>query len=326
MKLIRSLALSAVLTFGATLAAKEIEPLFRLSSSTKMVTDLLIDGKTLYATTDGGIVDIFDIEKKEKTGAITLPGVKDFMGDLVAPKVFSIDKRGEKLVIVSKGESGYSNVHLHDGKELEQIIDAKYEFFIKKGLFVDDDHVLLGLLSSEIILYEISTAKVIYRRAIKERRSGGSAFSDMALSEDVQTLATADESGEVNLFNVADFKHIKLYSGQNLDNIYKIDYKNGVIITAGQDRRCAIYKPDGSAYYMSGEFLIYGAALSPSGNIGVFASTIDNELQVFDTQTKNKTALLKGHKATLTDFAFLNETQFFSAADEKDILFWDIAP
>ena len=326
MKLIYSLALSVVLTFSATLAAKEIKPLYRLSSSTKMVTDLLIDGKTLYATTDGGIIDIFDIEKWEKTGAITLPDIKDFMGDLVPPKVFSIDKRGEKFVIVSKGESGFSNVHIYDGKELKQIIDAKREFFIKKGIFADDNRVLLGLLSSEIVLYDIVSNKVVYRRGIKERRSGGSAFSDMVLSEDMRTLATADESGEINLFNVEDFKHIKLLSGQNLDNIYKIDYKNGVIITAGQDRRCAVYKPDGSAYYISGEFLIYGAALSPSGKIGVFASTIESDLQVFNTQTKNKMALLKGHKATLTDFAFLNETQFFSAADEKDILFWDIAP
>ncbi len=146
----------------------------------------------------------------------------------------------------------------------------------------------------------------------------------MVLSEDRKTVVTADESGDINLFNVADFKHLKLYNGQNLDNVYKVDYKKGVVITAGQDRRCAIYKSDTQAYYVHGKFLIYAAALSPSAKVGVFASTMDNELQLFNVRTKSKMGLLKGHNATLTDFAFLNETQFFSSAEEKSILFWDI--
>ncbi|MEA3522979.1 MAG: WD40 repeat domain-containing protein [Campylobacterota bacterium] len=306
-----------------TLNAASIKPQYHLETS-KMVTDLFIEGKTLYAATGGGIVDIFDISTQKRIGEIVLPSVKDFLGDLIPPKIYSIDKLGDTIVLVSQGKSGFRDVYIKKDDTLTRIIDSTKEFFLKEGLFIDEDHIILGLLSSEFILYQLSTNKVIYRHAIKERNSGGSALGDMSLSEDKKTLVTADESGEINFFNVADFKHLKVSKGQNLDNIYKIDYKQGIVITAGQDRRCAIYKDDGSAYYLKAEFLIYAAGLSPSGKIGVFASTIDNGLQIFNTNTKSKIAFLEGHNATLTDFAFISESEFFSSADENRILFWDI--
>ena len=50
---------------------------------------------------------------------------------------------------------------------------------------------------------------------------------------------------------------------------------------------------------------------------------MENDLQLFDTQSRQKIALMKGHGATLTDFEFISETEFFSSAEEKRILFWD---
>lgn len=302
--------------------AKELKPQYTLAA-THMVTDLVLDGSRLYAATFGGSVNIFDIGTRQLVGEIKLPMIRDFMGDEVPPKIYSIDKLGDRLMMVSEGKSGYRNVHIYDGKTLTQIIDYTQQFFIKKGLFVDEDHLLLGLLSSEIILYEISSGKVVYRKAIKQRRSGGSAFSDMVLSEDKKRVATADESGEIYLFNVADFTRLKKYAGQNVDNIYKIDFRHDIVITAGQDRRCAVYKPDGSAYHLDAEFLIYAAALNASATMGVYAATIENDLQLFDIRTKEKGAVLKGHNATLTDFAFTSETAFFSSGEEKNIYFWE---
>ena len=311
-----------MMLLGIHIQAKEIQALYGLNAS-GLVTDILLDNDKLYAATFSGVVDILDIKTKKRDGYITLPFITDFMGDVMPPKIYALDHLNGKTVMLSEGKSGYRNVFLYDGKSLQKISDSK--FFAKRVLFVDEDHILLGLLSSEFVLFKISTKELVYRHAIKERRSGGSAFSDMVMSEDKNTLVTADESGEVNLFNVSDFKHLKLYEGQNLDNIYKIDYKNNTVITAGQDRRCAIYKADGTAYYVSGKFLIYAAGLSPSAKTGVFASTMENELQVFDVASRQKTVLLKGHNATLTDFAFLSETQFYSSAEEKMILFWDIS-
>ncbi len=313
----------AAAVWGLSLTAAELTPRYELKTSS-LVTDILVDGVNLYAATYGGSVEVFDTVSKKRVALISLPMITDFMGEEAAPKVYAIDRIGDRLMMVSEGRSGYRNVDLYEGGKVRRIIGSDAQLLIKKGLFVDEDRILLGLLSSELILYRISTGEVLYRRAIKERRSGGSAFSDMALDEARATVATADESGEVNLFNVDDFTHLKLLKGQNVDNIYRIDYRKGTVVTAGQDRRCALYMPDGRAYYLEGSFLIYAAALSPSARTGVFAATIENDLQLFDTQTRQKGALLRGHGATLTDFAFISETEFFSAAEEKRILFWDL--
>jgi len=227
--------------FSTLLGARDIRPVYELNAS-GLVTDLLVDDGKLYAATYNGTVDIFDIATKKRTGQVSIPHIKDFMGDEIPAKIYSIDKIGDRLMMVSEGKGGYRNVFLYENGKVRQIIDHTAYLPIKKGLLVDRDHMLFGLLSSEIILYEISTKKRLYRHTIKEDDlSGGSAFSDMVLDEARKTLATADESGDVNLFDVSDFRHLKLLTGQNVDNVYKIDYRKGVVITAGQDRRWVLY-------------------------------------------------------------------------------------
>ncbi|WP_345987770.1 hypothetical protein WCX18_11000 [Sulfurimonas sp. HSL1-2] len=308
---------------AALLIGREIGPAAALTAD-GLVTDILVENGELYAATYGGKVDVFDIAGRKKQAVITIPNIIDFMGDEIPAKIYSIDKLGDVLMLVSEGKAGYRNVYLYQNEKLKKVIDSSDALPIKRGVLVDEDHMLLGLLSSEIILYRISTEEVVYRRMIKDEESGGSAFGDMTLSEDRKTVVTADESGDVNVFRVSDFSHMKLLRGQNVDNIYKVDYRQGVIITAGQDRRCAVYKPDGTAYYMEGDFLIYAAALTPSANRGIFAATVENDVALFDIAGRTKLAELKGHTATLTDFAFVDEDHFFSSAEETRILYWDI--
>ncbi|MBN2895885.1 MAG: hypothetical protein JXK05_08375 [Campylobacterales bacterium] len=312
-----------LLILSSALQAATLQSAYALKAS-GLVTDLLHVEQTLYAATDRGIIDLFDIATQTHKGTITLPAVPDFLGDLSQPKIYSIDAFEGALLIVSQGKSGYRDVYMYRERALERLIDERSELIIKKGLFVDAQRIVLGLLSSEIVLFDLKTRTPLYRKAIKARRSGGSALGDIVLSEERKTLITADESGEVNLFKVDDFTHQKLFIGQNLDNIYKIDYKNGTVITAGQDRRCAIYRQNGEAYYVNGSFLIYAAALSPSAALGVFASSIENDLLLFDTQTKANIATLKGHDATLVDILFMGEEMLISAAEEKRILFWNL--
>lgn len=306
-----------------TLHAKEIKPIAKLSAS-DMVTDILVSDGKLYAATHAGSVDIFDTSLKKLIERIKLPNIQDYLGEKISPKIYSIDKINDRILIVSQGPKAYREVYMYDKNCLEKVIDCSKKFLIRKGVFVDEDHILLGLITSEIILYDIVNKKIIYKKFIKDLGGFGSVFADMVLSKDRKTLATADESGMINLFNVKDFKHIKLYKGQNLGKIHKIDFKSDTIITAGDNRRCAIYKNDGTAYYRSGKFKIYTAALNPSAKLGLFTSTFDNQLQLFDTINNHKLALLSGHTAIPTDIEFINEVEFFSSAEEKDILFWSI--
>ena len=318
MRNIKYLVLLVLMIALSPLSAKDIAPAHRLATS-GMVYDMLIDEGKLYAATDAGIVDIFDVATKEHLSKIELPQVKDFMGDLIAPKIYSVDVSKGTILMVSAGQAGYRNVYLHDGKALKKIIDSDMKLSIKEARFIEEDTLLLGLMGNELILYSISSGKFLYKVQMSQ-----SHFNDLALNEDKSKVATADESGEVYILNVADGKIVQTLSGQNVDNIYKVDFKKGVVITAGQDRRCAVYRPGAKAYYMHGSFLIYAAGLSPSGKIGLFATNVENEVQVFNTRTKSKLSMLKGHNATLTGFAFVNETELFSAAEENSILFWKL--
>ena len=122
-----------------------------------------------------------------------------------------------------------------------------------------------------------------------------------------------------------DAKIVKQFKGQNVDNVFQLDYKNGIIITAGQDRRTAIYSRDGSvAYYKEGSFLIYSAGLSPSGKVGAYAADEHNNVTLFDTQSKANISKLGSHKATLTNILFIDEKELFTASDDNHINYWKL--
>ena len=104
-----------------------------------------------------------------------------------------------------------------------------------------------------------------------------------------------------------------------------VAYKNGIIATAGQDRRVVIYayKFD-SAYYKSSSFLIYSVGLSPSGKRVAYSSDENNNITVFNTITTSTLGKFGGNKMTLTNILFLNENEFLVASDDKTINFYSV--
>jgi len=171
-----------------------------------------------------------------------------------------------------------------------------------------------------LILYDMKNDKNLYREQI-----GGSKFSNFALNEDKTKVIIADESGDMKLVNVKDGKIIKVLKGQNLDNVFQVDFKNKTIVTAGQDRRCAVYgTQDSRAYYKQASFLIYSVGLSPSAKLAGFASDEHNNVTIFNTGTKSDLYKLGNHKMTLTNILFINEEELFTASDSKEINYWKL--
>jgi len=110
-----------------------------------------------------------------------------------------------------------------------------------------------------------------------------------------------------------------------VDNVYKVDYKNGMIAAAGQDRRGAIYDvASGKGDYIQGNFLIYATALSPSARKVAFAMDENNDISIFNTMTKSKLAVLKGQKSTLNVIIFKDENKLYSASDDNTVMVWDL--
>ncbi len=291
-------------------AAKPVMPVSHYDASGAVVDMIVHDGK-IYCSTDSSSVDIIDLNSKKRLKQIKVDKIKDFMGDLVDAKVYSVDVMKEKILMLSQAEQGYRRLYLHVSGKNQLIIDTDAQLSIAKAKFLDKNTVLLALLGDELISYDLTTHKQNWRVQVS-----GSKFSNFVLNEDRSEVVVADESGDLQIVATKDGKHLKTLSGQNLDNVFQVDYKKGIIATAGQDRRVVVYDVnDGSAYYKSAHFLIYSVGLSPSGKRVAYSSDENNNVTVFNTKTKSTLGLFSGNKMTLSSIVFLNENEFLVATD-----------
>jgi len=282
------------------------------------VVDMVRAQGKLYVATDASSVDIFDLKSTKRIAQIKVDKITDFMGDIIDSKIFSVDVYDGRVVLLSQGDKGYRRVHIYEAGKLQEIISIKDQLYIAQVKFLDKNRLMLALLSDELIAYDIATSKQLYRVA-----ASYSKFSNFALDEKRELIVVADESGVLKIHKTKDGSFLKELKGQNLDNVFQVDIKNGVIATAGQDRRAVIYNGN-SAYYMSSHFLIYAVGLSPSGRLAAYASDEQNNVTLFKTGTKSVLAKYTGNKMTLVKIIFLDEKQFLVASDDRKINLYQI--
>jgi len=312
--------LSLLLLFTAiTWAVSTITPTSTIEIN-GTVKDMVLDGDNLVVATDSGHIEVYDTIKKEKIKQINIPNVKDFMGDEIPARIMSADTiDGKYLLLSDSGKGGYSNLFVYD-KNLTQIVSANDKEAIIKARFIDKNHILLGYLSNEVALLDLTTKKERYRVQLSESK-----FSDFALNEDKSQVVFSCESGILNLVDVKSGKIIKQLKGQNVDNVYRVDFKKDTVSGAGQDRRGSIYDVStGKGTYIAGDFLIYSTALSPSAKKVAFSMDEKNNITIYNTSSKSKIALLKGQKSTLSVIIFKDENRLFSASDDSTIMIWNL--
>ncbi len=284
------------------------------------VIDLVYKNSIIYAATDAGVVDIFDYKTKKNIKKINVPMVKDFMGDDINSKIFSVDEIDNKIMLLSKSKDGFNRIHIHKNNKNRLIIDYKQKLAIIKAKFLNKNTLLLALLSNEIISYDIKNKKQNYRVQIN-----GAKFSDFALNEDKTKVAITDESGDVTILNTNDGKILEILTGQNLDNVFQISYKNGIIVTAGQDRKVAVYAPAfKSAYHLKSSFIVYGVGLSPNGKIIAYSSDEKNNLTLVNSITKSKIATYTGNSNTISDIEFIDNNYFLVSSNSTTINLYKI--
>ena len=298
--------------------AKDLKPIFTLDTRA-LVYDFVLDGRELFVANDMGTIEVFDLFEQKKIDEIVLPPVFTMQGKRTTPKIISVDRLNGKTLFVSTTLKGFREVWLHDEFKLKKIIKQEDKLTVRKAKFVDDGKFVLGTIGHEMILYDTSDSFKLYRKHIEE-----SAFSDVVLSEDKKTMVSSSESGRVSLLDVKTGEILEKFESQNVDNIYKLSYKNGTIITAGQDRRVAVYQKNEEPYYIKSDFLVYSVGLNPSATIGVFSSGEENHLQVFDIKTQKMLNRLVGHNSVPTNIKFFNEKELFSSGDENKIFYWKI--
>jgi WD40 repeat protein len=283
--------------------------------------DIMIKDDMLIIATDSGMVQIYDTVKKKFIQEIGLPKIKDFMGDEIPARIHSVDFiDGRFLLLSDSGKGGYANLWLHENNTTTQLLFPKDKKAIVKARFIDKGHILFGYLGNEAALYDIATKKELYHVSLSPSK-----FSDFALNEDKTRAVFSCESGVLNVIDTKTGKIVKVLEGTNLDNVYKVDFKQGIISGAGQDRRGSLYDvKSGKGDFLQGKFLIYATGLSPSANKVAFAMDEQNNIWIYNRSTKSKIALLKGQKSTLNAIIFQDEDTIFSASDDNTVMMWKL--
>ena len=284
------------------------------------VRDIIYKNHRLYAATVAGSVDIFDTKSFTKTETIKLPQITNFLGEKIAPQILSVDVIENTILLLAQAELGYRRVYIYSlsTKKLQCIIDTDKKLSIAKAKFLDSQTLLLGLLGNDILSYSISSGHINWKRQASQSK-----FSNFVLSEDRSQVIIADESGELHSINTANGEIIRTYTGENLDNVFQLDEKNGIIIAGGQDRRVAIYRGS-KQHHIQSKFIVYSVGLSPSASLGAFSADEHNNVVLFNTLNDAKIVELGGNKMTISNILFINENELFISSDSSSINYYKL--
>jgi WD40 repeat protein len=301
-------------------SAADIKPVKEIEAK-GTAKDIVLVGKNLIIATDNGVVQVYDTQQEKFIKEIALPKVKDFMGDEIPARIHSVDSiDGRYLLLSDSGKGGYANLWIHENNETKQLFNHEAKKALIKARFIDKTHILYAYLGNEAALFDIKSKKEIFRKQLSPSK-----FSDFALNEDKSRAVFSCESGILNVIDTKTGEVVKVLEGINLDNVYKVDFKKGIVSGAGQDRRGSLYDvKTGKGDFIQGKFLIYATGLSPSANRVAFAMDEQNNIWIYNRQTKSKIALLKGQKSTLNAIIFQDEESLFSASDDNSVMMWKL--
>jgi len=305
---------------AVTLFAQEVHPTLKIKTD-GAITDFFIENSKVVLSTDAGTLETYDIKTGKQTNFVQLPPMKDFMGDDVPTKIYSIDKVSDKLLVVTQGNHGFRNVSILENGKQEEIFNAKRDkLMIKKARWIDHNTILLGLISNDLILFDVAQKQIICELSISPYT-----FSDFSLTEDKRFVFTADESGIVHKIKVSSCEIKQEFTGINVDNIYQVVTNNGIVISAGQDRRVGVYNTiTGDDYFLQKDFLVYSVGLNADGSIGAYSATEDNKISIFNTVSRVESCVFSGHESVVTKMVFFDDHTFISAGDDQYLMIWKI--
>ena len=238
----------------------------------------------------------------------------------ISAKIFSTDIIDDKILILSQGQSGGRDIFISKNGILENIISSDERLFIAYAKFLDNNKIVYALLSNQIFIYDLINKKILKSTQISQ-----SSFSHFVLSSDKKSIFVADESGIISELNTSNLEKIGQFKGQNVDRVFQVDFKENTILACGQDRRASIYyKNQKKPYYKSIDFLVYAGALDDKAKKAAISLNEDNDVLIFDVDTKEELFILKGNKALITSILFLDENSLVVASDDKKVNIYNL--
>ncbi len=285
------------------------------------VSDIIVDKNLIIASTVNGTIETFDIKSHRLISKVRFGKIKDFTGELVNVEVFKLLKIGPKLFAIVHGENGFNDIYEINGNIKNRIITGSSLNAVAISIkCCFDNQLIIGLLSNEIVKYNLKSSRITYRKQISSY-----AFSDMVVDEKGQFAYSSDESGEIHKIDLKTGIVKRTFKGQNVDNVISLAYSSGLLIGGGKDRRLSIYNTKtGRAFYKNTNSFVHAVGISPSGAKVVYYDDETNGLVVFNTHTNSKVKTLLGHKSMVTRILFITENRLVSSGIDRQIILWNI--
>ncbi len=285
------------------------------------ISKVAFNKKYLIVGLENGHILINDFKTNKKLSEITLPKIHDFMGNLMAMPIYSLDisPNGENLLILTQGENATRILSIYNfkTKKITKYFQSKKLFM--QARYINNNEIFLALLSDEVLLYNLKTKKFLYDNQI-----GNYVFSTFALNENKTKAVIGDESGVAHIVNTQTGKKIEDLMGYNKNKTIALDFVKNYVINGSDDKRVAIYdiNTKNMVYKMDDKFLPYAVALSPK--LDKFALQYDENNNILVSTIYGKPLfLLKGHQMPLINMKFLNENTIISYSP-SEIIIWKL--
>ncbi len=307
-----------ILFFTLCVFAKEITP-YKYVTASEPISDFVKVGDKIYIGTEEGIIDIYDLKEDKLIEQVKLPKYKNIFGDYMRSLILSVDYYEGRLLFLVRLLSGWRELYLYEDKKLVQLIGESQQLALQKVKFVDADTAMMSTMGNELMLYDINNRKMIYKKQLNM-----ASFSDFVLSEDRKYIFTADETPLIYKIEVKSAKIVEEYKKANKRDIFSVDYKNGMLLSGGKDKRVILYKTPEQFKMTKGEFFIYSVGLNPNASKAAFVKSEDDLISVINTQTLEESHILKGHKQTIIKIDFHSADELITADEDKRLMFWKL--
>ncbi|RLD42586.1 MAG: hypothetical protein DRI86_11385 [Bacteroidetes bacterium] len=285
------------------------------------VSDFIINDNSITVSTLNGSIETYNLKTNNLQKKVFFPKITDFTGDSIIAEVFKIIKLNNTIYAIVHGYNGFNDIYkivysnpikIFEGKTLNSVAIS----IVKSS----ENTITIGLLSNELISFNTSTEKIVYREQISSY-----AFSAMTISKDMKLIFTSDESGEIHKVNSSTGKVIRSFKGENVDNVLCIDYANGNIICGGKDRRFSVYQTNSnSSFHILTQSFITSVCISPNGNIAAWYDDISNDIILFDINSRTNIKRLKGNTSMVNKIYFQNENKLISCSNDNKIIIWNL--
>jgi len=285
------------------------------------ISKVAFNKKYLIVGLENGTILINHFKTNKTISKIVLPKIHDFMGDLIAMPIFSLDisPNNKNLLILTEGENAIRILYIYNfkTKKLKKIFSTKKTIMTAK--YITNKKIIFGLLSDEIEGFNLNSKKTIYDNQI-----GHYVFSILALNENKTKAAIGDESGVIHIVNTLNGKKLLDLQGYNKNKTIALDFVKNYVINGSSDERVSIYDINTKSQitYTDAKFLPYAAAISP--NLDKYAIQYDenNDIMVYNIYSK-PLYLLKGHQMPLILIKFLTKNKIISASS-SEIIIWKL--